>query len=667
MATRRTLSLKEEEEEEEVVLITHQSDIYSEYESHIEEGMREICADLLGLKEVILNQSDTSCYEAFLRLSHAAKNVNKEVFELQNNCSSYKSLFQDLANCYYRQLDFLKELYTEEKIENKGPQLDELLNLDNEQPIVAFLQNLDILILEHKTEEALSMLLNKKEHSENSFPEINKRKEMLVNQLVAKTEQPYKFFSEIKKYLDGLIKLGNESLAHKLFLKSFTSQLQQKNKSFIQFSSFYPNTYTLTLSQLVFSTILQAINESFSMFGEKEGYRSNFTKWAESEIENFVRVVKQNAPSQETLNALHSAAICIQDILDQFTPMAILYFRPIIMRKTHQLFNKFIDELIKSFPPNQSKINFNSQLLTQQILLMNSIFAICDEFLPISISKMLPNQGEIKQKETESTKKENINSEFRNWRRHIQRSCNKLRDHFCWQFVLSFIYTREGKTRSSAKMYLELEEEYSLEDSEWIPSSPFRALFARFQQLESLISEIVAGKEKVQKSILSRTVETVLMWLLNEKEFWELIQDNTIQFHQNGLQQHILDMHFIIEIAIFGGYSTRNIHQLVSAIITKTIEAFSARGVDPQSALYEDEWFSHAAKAAILKLAMPISSNSYEFHDNNYNVNMFSNDNILDSSDNTSLSLSDEEFVDSFSSANNVKFDKSDDFTSTES
>jgi hypothetical protein len=46
--------------------------------------------------------------------------------------------------------------------------------------------------------------------------------------------------------------------------------------------------------------------------------------------------------------------------------------------------------------------------------------------------------------------------------------------------------------------------------------------------------------------------------------------------------QLILDMHFIVEIAVCGRFPHRPVQQLVSTIITRAIAAFSARGVDPQ-------------------------------------------------------------------------------------
>ena len=46
--------------------------------------------------------------------------------------------------------------------------------------------------------------------------------------------------------------------------------------------------------------------------------------------------------------------------------------------------------------------------------------------------------------------------------------------------------------------------------------------------------------------------------------------------------QLILDMHFIVEIAVCGRFPHRPVQQLLSTIITRAVAAFSARGVDPQ-------------------------------------------------------------------------------------
>jgi len=102
------------------------------------------------------------------------------------------------------------------------------------------------------------------------------------------------------------------------------------------------------------------------------------------------------------------------------------------------------------------------------------------------------------------------------------------------------------------------------------------------------------------------------MWLSNEQEFWDVFEDRSVQLQPSGLQQLILDMHFIVEIAVCGRFPHRPVQQLVSTIITRAIAAFSARNVDPQSALPEDEWFLETAKGAIHKLMLGTSGSESE-------------------------------------------------------
>ncbi|OAY71195.1 Exocyst complex component EXO84C [Ananas comosus] len=127
------------------------------------------------------------------------------------------------------------------------------------------------------------------------------------------------------------------------------------------------------------------------------------------------------------------------------------------------------------------------------------------------------------------------------------------------------------------------------------------------------------------------------------------------------LIQLILDMHFIVEIAVCGGYSSRNVHQLVSAVITRAIGTFSAKGVDPQSALPEDEWFVDTAKSAINKLMLGTSGSETSELDEHIILHDESSD-----FDETPLSPSSIESVDSFASANTGVIESPTDLTEPE-
>jgi len=91
-----------------------------------------------------------------------------------------------------------------------------------------------------------------------------------------------------------------------------------------------------------------------------------------------------------------------------------------------------------------------------------------------------------------------------------------------------------------------------------------------------------------------------------------VIEDDSASLSPFGLQQFILDMRFVSQIAKSGCYSSRHIIQSVSSIITRAISAFTARGIDLNSALPEDEWFIDTAEAAIGKLRRERSYNNLE-------------------------------------------------------
>lgn len=55
--------------------------------------------------------------------------------------------------------------------------------------------------------------------------------------------------------------------------------------------------------------------------------------------------------------------------------------------------------------------------------------------------------------------------------------------------------------------------------------------------MASVAGDVLLGKEKVQKILLSRLTETVVMWLSDEQEFWDVFENDTAQLQPSGLQQ----------------------------------------------------------------------------------------------------------------------------------
>ncbi|KAM7271576.1 hypothetical protein ACFE04_030790 [Oxalis oulophora] len=770
----------EEEEEEFPYLesITPQTKIDSLYQSHTEKGIRKLCCELLDLKDGVENlcANMRTKYLSFLRISEEVVEMEHEMTDLRNHISAQGILVKDLITGVGHELDEWNNI-TDTNIDDTYQDLDDIqLPDESDNCEIHFLEKIDVLLAEHKMDEAINAV----EDQERNFPDLKisvdntsteissfksaflKKKVMLEDQLVEIAERPSVNPTEFKNALSGLIKLGKGPSAHQLLLKSYGARLQKNIDVFLPSFSVCIKTFSATLSRIFFSIISLTTKESALIFGDNPVYTNRIVQWAEWEIEYFVRLVKEHAPSSETISGLHSASICVEaslnyclmlesqglnlsklllvllrpyieevlelnfrrarktildwgevddstlmsahfvsplsvfatspdnvlvdsgvrfmytleDILQQLTPLIILHFGGNVLTRISQLFDKYIDALNKALPgPSdddnlvelKETIPFRAETDSEQLALLGVAFTIVDELLPNTVKEIWTSKNVKKDPENENPVPEaNIAAELKDWKRHIMHSFDMLRDHFCRQYVLSFIYSREGKTRLNAQMYLAEKGEDSYWGSHPLPSLPFQALFAKLQQLATVAGDVLLGKEKLHKILLARLTETVVMWLSDEQEFWGVLEDDSIPLKPHGLQQLILDMHFTVEIARFAGYPSRNVHQIASSIITRAIRTFSGRGINPQSALPEDEWFVETAKTAINKLLLGADASDTSEIDDEHIIIHHDHDDIDSDSDDTVSSLSSIDSFESFASASMAELD-SPGFTDPES
>lgn len=177
----------------------------------------------------------------------------------------------------------------------------------------------------------------------------------------------------------------------------------------------------------------------------------------------------------------------MQDILEQLSPLTISHFGGNVLSRIVQLFDKYIDVLIKALqgPSDDDNITELKEIIpiraetdSEQLSVLGVAFTIMDELLPNSVIAVWKQHGESddsKDRSSDNIKPNpSIATELKDWRRHLQHSFDKLRDHFCLQYVLIFIYSREGKTRLDAHIYLNGDREDLHWDSGPLPSLPFQ-------------------------------------------------------------------------------------------------------------------------------------------------------------------------------------------------
>lgn len=259
--------------------------------------------------------------------------MRHELNELDNHISAHKNLVRDLVSGVSQELEDWRRAGGDvlEADDNSDTlEIENIFSSEVEDQRVQFLEHVDVLLAEHKIEEAIDAIdVEERNHPElkgtgekavdesTSFKSaLLNWKAMLENQLIEISQQPLVGILELKKVLSGLLKLGKGPLAHQIFLKSYGSRLQRSIEDFLTLCPCYPETYSATLSNLVFSMISLATKESGLMFGDNPVYSNRIVQWAKWEIESLVRLVKENAPPSEMSSALRAASVCVQASLN---------------------------------------------------------------------------------------------------------------------------------------------------------------------------------------------------------------------------------------------------------------------------------------------------------------------------------------------------------------
>lgn len=177
--------------------------------------------------------------------------------------------------------------------------------------------------------------------------------------------------------------------------------------------------------------------------------------------------------------------------MEQLTHLVILHFGGNILTRISQLFDKYIDVLIKAIPCTSEDENFTdlkdvpfrAETDSQQLALLGTAFTIAEELLPMVVSKIRNVLNESKEAGIGPVENvmpsANNTLESKDWRRQLQHSLDKLKDHFCRQYVVSFIYSRDDKTRLDAQTYLQEKEEGLFWDSDPLPSLPFQVILSQ--------------------------------------------------------------------------------------------------------------------------------------------------------------------------------------------
>lgn len=337
---------------------------------------------------------DSSYIYVLCRISEEAVEMEHELVELRKHISSQGILVQDLMSGLGREMDEWKRSSgdADESEEVEEPSPSELTDPNSE-----FLEKIDILLAEHKVDEALEAV----DTEERNNPELKgaadtssyksafiERKAVLEDQLLRIAKQPSVSVTELKHTLNGLIRLGKGPSAHQLLLKHYATSLHRRIEAFLPSCSSCPNTFPATLSKLVFSNISLAAKESASMFGDDDNpaYSNKVVQWAEREVEYLVRLVKENAAPSETVYALRAASVCLQDCLNYckaLEPQGLILSKLFLV-----LFRPYVEEVLELNFRRARKVVFDLNEADEGLESSSDFVAVLSDFAIASDTTM---------------------------------------------------------------------------------------------------------------------------------------------------------------------------------------------------------------------------------------------------------------------------------------
>ncbi|XP_010529935.1 PREDICTED: exocyst complex component EXO84B [Tarenaya hassleriana] len=319
-----------------------------------EKDVKQLRSYLLDLKKASAEEMCRSVfanYSAFIRTSKEILELDGELSSIRNLLSTQATLINGLANGVNIDIDKVSE----DSVANGMLYFKDEDHSDLKKWAAEFPDHLDVLLAERRVDEALAAF----DEGESIFSQANEkstlsssmlsslqfaiaeRKQKLADQLAEATCQPSTRGGELRSAILALKGLGDGSRAHTLLLNAHFQRYEYNMRSLRPSSASYGGAYTAALSQLVFSAISQASNDSLTIFGKEPAYTSELVTWATKHTEAFCLLVKRHAlASSAAAGGLRAAAECAKIALGHCSllearglslcPVLLKHFKPVI-------------------------------------------------------------------------------------------------------------------------------------------------------------------------------------------------------------------------------------------------------------------------------------------------------------------------------------------------
>ncbi|KAK3193474.1 hypothetical protein Dsin_024784 [Dipteronia sinensis] len=177
----------------------------------------------------------------------------------------------------------------------------------------------------------------------------------------------------------------------------------------------------------------------------------------------------------------------------------------------------------------------------------------------------------------------------------IQEANSRLKAHFCQQVINRMMSLEIGSEHAKEACINNVGHNSMLQDA--MPSVDFQVLFLELRTLNKLAEDNVFESDWLME-LLSELTEAIFVWISNNKQIWTATEEDLISQDSDVYNQFVLDIHFLVEIAKYGGYFSNN----PSILVTLMNSALNSARLGPERDVDDDGWANNAATEAIQKL-----------------------------------------------------------------
>ncbi|WMV47412.1 hypothetical protein MTR67_040797 [Solanum verrucosum] len=629
------LELKRESEED------FQKIIFTNYSVFIGifEGTKNLESDLLQLKYQVGKQKGL--------IKDLTNGVFLKFLEEEKTESNLEDSLSD-----YTSLSSIIDAHTNEVSEI----LDDLLSEHRLDEAISFLEKeAEFFKYSQLTENPLTdelMCYNSK---------ISEKTSMIAGQLTVVAKNPRVSAPELQKALIGLRRIGESDLATELLLKYYQSRIADGTHDMFFSKAYTHELYLREVTKFLFSMISQAAKSFTLLHGENSSYESELHRWVMEQTEIFsvcfnnyvISMVEPSSGLSTAVEAVQSTMVycslleahgielqssliehirpCMQEVLQ----IHVQHFKKVIgiftSCETWVLGRYLVSGILspdsystntgqplsdyclltnsgrKFITLNQAIIEEVSPLIQLHMegLLLRGLLDLFTEYTSI-LESALTNQTEIEEVDSRINIAESVEQqvslisnlsklgqifssmirrafcdtyhlefEIDNYELFISDNCSRLRSQFCKQLIL-----QSGHRCSPPACCTDLQ-----------PSISYQELYFALRNLKEHADDTLI-EMKWLKDLFIELTEMMLDTNMDKEETFLIL----------NLKQLTLDIHFLLEIAKWGGYLSETIMNVYFNSESRIKSAFLYAGMDLERYMIYVGWATKTAIDTLQKL-----------------------------------------------------------------